>query len=282
MVQRLLPLVYRLAHLDAASLAELEHPESMYNTGWSHGREKMGDQPDLCKGSFYANPVYDEPHPDAARYPFFYPPNLWPRRALPELEPAFKALGTTMYGVVALLARQIDALVPRHVPGYAAGTLERQVRSTRKIKARGLYYYPMDRHEAARQDWIGWHNDSGFLTALTGAMFFDEATGRPMANPDPEGGLWVVDRHSQAVKVDIPAGACVVQWCVHGARLRAVRPHTPTAAASACKSPRADCWWRRRIQCGPRLRPTVAPWVVRPFPSLWTRTRRSRWTRRPA
>jgi hypothetical protein len=39
----------------------LEHEPSMYNVGWSHGKEKLGDTPDFAKGSFYANPLYDEP-----------------------------------------------------------------------------------------------------------------------------------------------------------------------------------------------------------------------------
>ena len=33
----------------------------MYNVGWSHGKEKLGDKPDFAKGSFYANPLFDEP-----------------------------------------------------------------------------------------------------------------------------------------------------------------------------------------------------------------------------
>ena len=41
-----------------------------------------------------------------------------------------------------------------------------QISNTRKIKGRGLYYYP--KADAESEDgWIGWHNDSGFLTALT-------------------------------------------------------------------------------------------------------------------
>jgi hypothetical protein len=35
--------------------------------------------------------------------------------------------------------------------------------------------------------WIGWHNDSGFLTALTSAMYFDDETGQIIENPDPDG-----------------------------------------------------------------------------------------------
>lgn len=40
---------------------KLEHEPSMYNVGWSHGKEKLGDTPDFAKGSFYGNPLFDEP-----------------------------------------------------------------------------------------------------------------------------------------------------------------------------------------------------------------------------
>ena len=36
--QDLLPLAFKLAHLPKDVLASLEHPESYYNFGWSHGR----------------------------------------------------------------------------------------------------------------------------------------------------------------------------------------------------------------------------------------------------
>ena len=40
---RLLPLASQLAELPPASLAALEDPESRYNFGWSHGKERLGD-----------------------------------------------------------------------------------------------------------------------------------------------------------------------------------------------------------------------------------------------
>lgn len=50
----------------------------MYNVGWSHGKEKMGDKPDYAKGSFYANPKYDVAASDEEikAAPFFYPKNV--------------------------------------------------------------------------------------------------------------------------------------------------------------------------------------------------------------
>ncbi|EJK77045.1 hypothetical protein THAOC_01149 [Thalassiosira oceanica] len=58
---RLLPLGHRLASLDREALEEITVPESQYQCGWSHGREKLvGDRPDLAKGSFYANPICED------------------------------------------------------------------------------------------------------------------------------------------------------------------------------------------------------------------------------
>jgi hypothetical protein len=50
MRRNLLPLSHRLAHLSQSELAKLEHPESLWNAGWSCGREKIGDLPDYNKG----------------------------------------------------------------------------------------------------------------------------------------------------------------------------------------------------------------------------------------
>ncbi|KNC69255.1 hypothetical protein SARC_18238, partial [Sphaeroforma arctica JP610] len=36
-------------------LKDLEHEESMYNAGWSLGKEKMGDVPDFAKGIWDTN-----------------------------------------------------------------------------------------------------------------------------------------------------------------------------------------------------------------------------------
>ena len=58
---RLLPLAQKLATLPADQLDEVTDPESGYQVGWSHGREKLeGDKPDWSKGSFYANPLTED------------------------------------------------------------------------------------------------------------------------------------------------------------------------------------------------------------------------------
>lgn len=158
---------------------------------------------------------------------YAYPKNIWPTEDLPALEPAFKvrgagvaklvsnlvkqALGRTMYDTVVLLTKQIDALVEKRIPGYKKGMMHHLISTTRKIKGRLLYYYPVDKTKDKEDGWIGWHNDSGFLTALTGAMFFDDAAGKSMPNPDPSGGLWIVSRGHDNVQVKIPADHLAVQ-----------------------------------------------------------------------
>eukprot|EP01129_Flabellula_baltica_P017359 TRINITY_DN9602_c0_g1_i1.p1 TRINITY_DN9602_c0_g1~~TRINITY_DN9602_c0_g1_i1.p1 ORF type:complete len:376 (+),score=87.03 TRINITY_DN9602_c0_g1_i1:29-1156(+) len=209
--ESLLSLGHRVAHLDQAIQQTLEDPTSLWNAGWSHGKEKLGDEPDFAKGSYYCNPVYDDPGTPELKekYPFFYPTNIWPTEHVPELEEAFKALGENMYRVCILLAKQIDQLIKKNVPEYEENLLSDQMENTQKIKGRLLYYYPKE--TKSEDGWIGWHNDSGFLTALTSAMFIDDETGEAVPNPDPEGGLYIVNRSGGSTRVKIPADHLGVQ-----------------------------------------------------------------------
>lgn len=59
--RRLLPLAHRLAQLPTEVLERYERPEAHYCVGWSRGREKFKGLPDMAKGSFYANPMWDDP-----------------------------------------------------------------------------------------------------------------------------------------------------------------------------------------------------------------------------
>lgn len=210
-----------LAHLPAESLKVLEDEGSLFNAGWSHGKEKLGDKPDLAKGSFYFNPLADAPgtEEDRGKFPWAMPRNRWPAE-LPQLEPACKELGKVMHEAVSHLARLVDRSMVGRVPGYGA-ELGRVVRDTEKCKGRLLYYFPPKEEPAAgaapqqavaEDGWIGWHNDSGFFTALTPDIFVDDASGEVIENPDPEGaGLWVVTRDGSAAKVTIPRDCMCVQ-----------------------------------------------------------------------
>jgi hypothetical protein len=77
-----LPLAHKLISLPKSYLDEhLTDETSMYNAGWSYGKEKLKmDVPDLSKGSFYFNPITDMPGTEEERrlYPASYPVNKWP------------------------------------------------------------------------------------------------------------------------------------------------------------------------------------------------------------
>eukprot|EP00164_Ancoracysta_twista_P002192 GFYU01002894.1.p1 GENE.GFYU01002894.1~~GFYU01002894.1.p1 ORF type:complete len:371 (+),score=141.13 GFYU01002894.1:34-1113(+) len=195
--------MYKFAHLSEDVKKKYEHEPSMYNVGWSFGKEKLGETPDISKGSYYCNPCFDEPYDAATRekFPWAAPQNIWPKDELPKFETTFKALGKIQFEASLLLAKQIDNLVKKEIPGYEEGTLYNLLKDTQKIKGRGLHYFPMDDEMADKASWIGWHNDTGFLTTLTAAQFFNDETGEKIKNPDPNGGLWVTDRDGGEVKV---------------------------------------------------------------------------------
>lgn len=54
----------RFATLPEEVKKKTEHPESHYSFGWSHGKEILEGKPDFSKGSYYNNPVEDQPFDD--------------------------------------------------------------------------------------------------------------------------------------------------------------------------------------------------------------------------
>ncbi|THU72824.1 hypothetical protein C4D60_Mb04t16260 [Musa balbisiana] len=123
---------------------ELEDPESRYNFGWSHGKEKL-------------------------EYPSYCRPNKWPATSLPELEEAFKALGMLMMEVGLMLAYHCDQYVSREMKDHENGSLEQILKQSRCHKGRLLYYFPKElSHHGDNNNsissWCGWHTDHGSLT----------------------------------------------------------------------------------------------------------------------
>ncbi|EEQ99296.1 conserved hypothetical protein, partial [Perkinsus marinus ATCC 50983] len=207
-----LPLSHKLATLPPSKLQALEHEPSMYNVGWSHGKEKLGDKPDLAKGSFYFNPLTDDPLPELREaFPWAVPKNLWPAETdIPDMRGRCRALGCTMYDMAKALSRHVDLLATSRVNGYAPNTLYKEMSKTQKAKGRLLYYFPTE--SQAEDAWIGWHNDSGFLTCLTPDIYVKHDTGEEVPNPDRlSAGLWVADRNSRTAKVTIPDDIMVIQ-----------------------------------------------------------------------
>mmetsp|Transcript_41499 Transcript_41499/g.74805 ORF Transcript_41499/g.74805 Transcript_41499/m.74805 type:complete len:383 (+) Transcript_41499:157-1305(+) len=250
--QRFLPLAHALAHLDPEYLEKnLSDPKSLYNAGWSHGREKLGDVPDLAKASYYFNPITDTPgtKEERDRYPASYPCNKWPNEEeLPQLKQfkaAAKALGKIMHEVVILLAKHIDVMAAQRVKGYTKDVLYDAMRETEKAKGRLLYYYPLEEKDngngnATKEDnWIGWHNDSGFLTSLAGDMYIDDITGKPLpaSQVDPEAGLYVTDRSGESIHVTIPQDCLAVQI---GECVQILTGGVVVATPHCVRGPRAD------------------------------------------
>ncbi|CAI9100281.1 OLC1v1037245C1 [Oldenlandia corymbosa var. corymbosa] len=204
----LLHLSPRLASLPEDVKRELEDPDSRYNFGWSHGKEKLeSGKPDTMKGSFYANPILDTPTTDPAliqRYPSYCGSNIWPCSTLPELEGAFKALGKLILDVGMLLAYHCDRFAFREMKTSEDKGLEQILESSRCHKGRLLYYFPT-RQSIYLQDgesmssWCGWHTDHGSLTGLTRAMF--TRNNIEISCPDDAAGLYVKSRSGKIVKV---------------------------------------------------------------------------------
>lgn len=194
----------------------------------SHGKEKLGDEPDFAKASYYFNPITDKPgtEEERERYPASYPCNKWPNEEefsqLKHFKDAAKNLGKIMHEVVALLAKHIDSMAEERVEGYTKDILYDAMKDTEKAKGRLLYYYPLEEKKendssvsttAKEDNWIGWHNDSGFLTSLAGDMYVDDATGQPLptSEVDPEAGLYVTDQSGESIHVNIPQDCLAVQ-----------------------------------------------------------------------
>ena len=211
MVEESIPLAHDLVSLPKETLCSLEHEASLFNSGWSFGKEKLGDKPDTKKASFYFNPLSDDPRPETRdQFPWALPANRWPTKDLPDFERCCKKLGSAMHSVVVALARQIDAM--------NLGTkISNEMETSLKAKGRMLYYFPLSQEDLSDTQfkpdgWIGWHNDSGFLTALTPDMYFKHSTGERVPNPEPEvAGLWVAARNGQLHRVTIPADCMAIQ-----------------------------------------------------------------------
>lgn len=210
MRQRLLPLAAKFADLPDEIKLRYEDIESLYNFGWSHGRESLENgQPDRNKGSYYANPIIDEPAGIdmnlIRNYPAYCRPNIWPSEDLPDLEKVFKDLGTVMIRVGRLLARHCDQYARTKYPDVMS--LETIIKESPCPKGRLLHYFspthPEGSDAAERTSWCGWHTDHGSLTGLTAALYLD-SNYNEVVSPDPDAGIYIKSRSGEVVRVVIP------------------------------------------------------------------------------
>lgn len=220
-----------LAQLPEEEKAAMEHPESTYNFGWSHGKEKFEGVPDLLKGSFYANPTMNVPTTDPElikAHPANCHANIWPREAaMPGFEASFMGLGGLIVDVGLLVAAQCDQYVHfKCGTGYDSDRIRNIIASSRAHKARLLHYFPAEPNADAA-DWCGWHSDHGSLTGLTSALYTKDC--EEVGNPDPDCGLYVRDRSGAITKVAIPAGDVAFQLGetsqIHSGGLLKATPH---------------------------------------------------------
>jgi isopenicillin N synthase-like dioxygenase len=200
--ETLLPLAAQVANLP--DLTTCESPESLYSTGWSHGREQLSPgQPDTAKGSYYANPLTEDLVPalmarenasdtnqnqnnehraaywkeQAELHPAFYAANIWPA-SLPVLRTAVCDMGRTVHTVGCLLATVCDAYCRAH---HVPTALHQILSESLNAKARLLHYFHNEKaadfaasesdQDEKQEDggddeklWCSWHNDHGMYS----------------------------------------------------------------------------------------------------------------------
>jgi isopenicillin N synthase-like dioxygenase len=117
-----------------------------------------------------------------------------------------------MKDIAVLVSKHIDAYARSKNKEYVDQTIHNALADTEKIKGRLLYYFPLAESEAMSEDsWIGWHNDSGFLTALAGDLYMT-SDGKLVVPPaSSPAGLWVERRNGTAQKVVIPPDVMAIQ-----------------------------------------------------------------------
>lgn len=104
--------------------------------------------------------------------------------------------------VGALLAKQVDALASKNVQDYQKDFLYKVVTQGRNHIGRILHYFPFEKSTSS-DDWCGWHNDHGAITALTPAMYVD-SNGNETSIKTNSGGLFAKNRFGEMTKVTIP------------------------------------------------------------------------------
>lgn len=168
--EALLPLGRKLPSLP--DLQDCVHEASKFSTGWSHGREQLAaGQPDVAKGSYYANPFTDDLvaslsdrdgrreywETQAELYPEFYCPNVWPQ-SLPQLRTAFSNMGLCLAKVGRKIATVCDVYCRQN---GVVTHFEDIITNSLNSKGRLLHYFDQSgggNHEGDDL-WCGWHND---------------------------------------------------------------------------------------------------------------------------
>lgn len=205
-----------LANLPPHQLSHLQSASHHFN-GWSRARETFRGKVDACKGSFYANPMYDHPAGGTPhlvqKYPNYMAPNVWPAHpSCSQLEPSFKFIGRYVNQIALHLARHCDAYVARVLPpGVTCTSLHASLSTSNAAKGRLLNYYPPAAAPTSSTTdddltWCGYHNDHGTLTGLLSGQFYTTPDLNTLpTSPDPASGLYISRDHHPPEHVTIPA-----------------------------------------------------------------------------
>ncbi|KAH7104730.1 hypothetical protein BKA62DRAFT_819817 [Auriculariales sp. MPI-PUGE-AT-0066] len=217
--EQLLKIAYEFASLPEDEKEKSVDAASRYSYGWSHGKEIMNGVPDvLFQGSFYANPIIDEPEVTPAKRKEFleyHCRNIWPEKT--GLEKAFKELGQFVFNVGTKLAAACQPFVDSH---QSAVSLPDMFKKPYTTKGRLLHYFPppanfvQDDNEAL-DSWCGLHLDHSVLTGLCSAMYLEAgepgAPPKVVPSPSPASGLYIKTRGGTVAKVNIPVNCLAFQ-----------------------------------------------------------------------
>lgn len=219
------------ASLPAERRALYELPSLDYSVGWSCGRERFRGKIDEMKGSYYANPVFDDPaqghSENAVQFKHLLSPNVWPRaEGDANMETSFKKIGQLIDSLGKNLAwhcdRYIESVSGR---GSVFTKLHDSLSRSHAQKGRLLHYYPGGSKRNTRPEslssspvenslWCGFHNDHGTLTGLVAGQFYDETAASVLkSSPDPSAGLFVAPggADNQPTRAGFPADSIAFQ-----------------------------------------------------------------------
>ncbi|KAG9013938.1 hypothetical protein FRB94_004318 [Tulasnella sp. JGI-2019a] len=249
--ERLLLLAERFGRLPKQTQDKYVDERSKYCFGWSHGREIMNGKPDTMKGSFYANPIVDEPKVSEElkrQFPEYYGKNIWPatdEKGVEDFEDAFKDLGRFIFKVGCELAAACQSFASPHLSDQSI-SLANLLSTSQTTKARLLHYYPPAKPiDGASPEWCGTHLDNSMLTGLCSAMYLKPLLSSEVVEevpaPSSGAGLYIHTRGGEIKKASIPQDALAFQTgealelCTDG-RLRA----TPHLVSPGSWTPGAD------------------------------------------
>ncbi|KAL5535240.1 hypothetical protein ACEPAF_3334 [Sanghuangporus sanghuang] len=247
---RLLRLADRFASLPESAKEKYVDSKSKYSFGWSHGKEIMNGKPDTLKGSYYANPLVDNPDSspqDRQSHPEYYGKNIWPapdEAGVEGFEEAFKDLGRFVYKVGCEMATACQPFASQHLSDRSVSLSD--LISKQTAKARLLHYFPPDpqtplpTEDEPIDSWCGFHLDHSILTGLCSAMYLSHESNQApkvVASPSPQSGLYIRSRGGGLTKVSIPADCLAFQTgealeLATGGKLRAT-PHCVRVGASS-------------------------------------------------